>query len=396
MFDPVSMSILGGGALLGGGLSLATGFMGQDAAADAQAGQLGYLDRALAASQQAGRDAQAAFAPYALYGSSALQALQSRVFTPAEQAASMASQRASLEADVARLSKGINWDSMPILTGAKASERRAALYRQMEFDREQQLKAAQAKLDAYDKQQTAMAPYLQQQQAEAAQRQGRINGALDLVAQSANFNLPQSLSQLRTEMMNDPAFQFRQQTGERAINRAAAARGNFLSGAALATISDFNQQLTADETDRFFNRMLQGKTAQFQAAVGGLGALTGAQQLDVNNAMGLAQIGLNAATGQANVLTNTAQTNASLMAQQGQAYANTTMAGSQSLQQGINGFSQALGSAAGLATMMSMFGGMGTKPTVAGGDSVGTTGLAQFKDPSGNMYLVNKPGMEPR
>ncbi len=49
MFDPLSLSIMGGGALLGGGLSLATGFMGQDAAADAQAGQLGYLDRALAA-----------------------------------------------------------------------------------------------------------------------------------------------------------------------------------------------------------------------------------------------------------------------------------------------------------------------------------------------------------
>ena len=389
MFDPISMSILGGGALLGGGLSLAAGFMGQGAAADAQAGQLGFLERAQAASQQAGRDAQAAFAPYALYGSSALQALQSRVFTPAEQAASMAGQRASLEADVARLSKGLSWDSMPILTGAKASERRAELYRQMEFDRNQQLSAAQAKLDAFDKQQAAIAPYLQQQQAEAAARTTRINTALDLVSQASNFNLPQSLAQLRADMRNDPVFQFRQETGERAINRAAAARGNFLSGAALASIGDFNNQLTADETDRYFNRLLQGKTAQFQAAVGGLGALTGAQQLDVNNAMGLAQIGLNAATGQANVLTNTAQTNASLMAQQGQAYANTTMAGSQSLQQGINGFSQALGSAAGLATMASMFGGGATKPATAGAASM--TGLTAFADPSGNSYLVNKP-----
>lgn len=392
MFDPLSLSIMGGGALLGSGMSLLSGFMGQDAASDAQAGQLGYLDQARAATSTANANIQQMFAPYALYGSSALQALQSRMYSPAEQAMASATQRASLEADVARLSKGINWDSMPILTGAKASERRADLYRQMEFDREQQLKAAQAKLDAYDKQQTAMAPYLQQQQAEAAQRQGRINGALDLVAQSANFNLPQSLSQLRTEMMNDPAFQFRQQTGERAINRAAAARGNFLSGAALATISDFNQQLTADETDRFFNRMLQGKTAQFQAAVGGLGALTGAQQLDVNNAMGLAQMGMNAVQGQANAMTATNQTNATLAAQQGQAYAQTQMAGTQAMMQGINGVGQSLGQVAGLATMMSMFGGMSTPAAPASGTAGGNlTGLASFADPSGNSYLVNKP-----
>ena len=54
---------------------------------------------------------------------------------------------------------------------------------------------------------------------------GRINNALDLVAQSSNFNPAAVIvSSYGTIWLNDPVFGFRQETGERAINRAAASR----------------------------------------------------------------------------------------------------------------------------------------------------------------------------
>ena len=90
--------------------------------------------------------------------------------------------------------------------------------------------------------------------------------------------------------MNDPVFKFRQETGERAINRAAASRVISLSGAAIASIGDFNNQLTADETDRYFNRLITGKNAQ-PSRSGWVGALTGANQLDVKQPDGPLAIG---------------------------------------------------------------------------------------------------------
>ena len=96
---------MGGGAMLGGGMSLLSGFIGQGAAADAQAGQLGMLDRALASSQMAAANASSLFSPYQLYGSSALSFLQSRILNSNERQMASVSQRAALQADVERLSK---------------------------------------------------------------------------------------------------------------------------------------------------------------------------------------------------------------------------------------------------------------------------------------------------
>ena len=66
------------------------------------------------------------------------------------------SQRNSLQAEIQRLGQETDWNSMPILTGAKASERRASMWQQMEMDRKQQLAAAQAKLTAFDMEQSAL------------------------------------------------------------------------------------------------------------------------------------------------------------------------------------------------------------------------------------------------
>lgn len=383
MFDPVSLGMFGVGA----GLNIAGGFMAKDAAGDAQAAMMSQIEQAQAASRMATQNAAGLFSPYQLYGSSALNFLQSRILSSNERQMATVSQRSALQADIDRLSQGVDWNSMPILTGEKASERRATMWQQMESDRKQQLAAAQSKLASFDKEQTALAPYQAAQDAQLQDTQGRVNSALDLVAQSSNFNLPQSLAQLRADMTNDPVFKFRQETGERAINRAAASRGSYLSGAAIASIGDFNNQLTADETDRYFNRMLQGKTAQLQGAVGGLGAITGANQLDINNLMGLSQLGLNAAQGGAQAMMAGNQANATLSGQAAQGMMQTELAKGQAMQSMMGGLGQMAGQMAGFSMMNSMM----TKPVTTGPQNgVDTGALTQFVR-GGQQYLVNTP-----
>ena len=383
MFDPVSMGLFGVGA----GLNVLGGFMGRDAANSAQGAMMSQIEMAQAASRAAAQNAASMFSPYQLYGSGALSFLQNRLLSGAERQMASTSQRNSLQAEIQRLGQETDWNSMPVLTGAKASERRASMWQQMEMDRKQQLAAAQAKLSAFDKEQSALAPFQAAQDAQMDETRGRINNALDLVAQSSNFNLPQSLSQLRSDMLNDPVFKFRQETGERAINRAAASRGNFLSGAAIASIGDFNNQLTADETDRYFNRLITGKNAQLQAAVGGLGALTGANQLDVNNLMGLSQLGLNAAQGAANATMQGNAANATLSGQAAQGMMQTELAKGQAMQSMMGGIGQMAGQLAGFSLMS----GMMNKPTTTGPQNgVESGALTQFVR-GGQQYLVNTP-----
>ena len=383
MFDPVSMGMFGVGA----GLNVLGGFMAKDAANSAQGAMMSQIEMAQAASRAAAQQAAGLFSPYQLYGSGALSFLQSRLLSNNERQMAATSQRASLQADIDRLSQATDWNSMPILTGAKASERRASMWQQMEFDRKQQLAVAQGKLTAFDKEQSALAPFQAAQDAQMDETRGRINSALDLVAQSSNFNLPQSLSQLRNDMTNDPVFKFRQETGERAINRAAASRGNYLSGAAIASIGDFNNQLTADETDRYFNRLLTGKTTQMQAAMGGLNALGGANQTDGNNLIGLSQLGLNAAQGAANVTMQGNAANATLSGQAAQGMMQTELAKGQAMQSMMGGLGQMAGQLAGFSLMS----GMMNKPTTTGPkDGVQNGTLTPFVR-GGNQYLVNTP-----
>lgn len=383
MFDPISMGMFGAGA----GLNVLGGFLAKDAANSAQGAMMSQIEMAQAASRSAAQNAASLFSPYQLYGSGALSFLQSRLLSNNERQMAATSQRSSLQADIDRLSQATDWNSMPILTGAKASERRASMWQQMEFDRKQQLAVAQGKLTAFDKEQSALAPFQAAQDAQMDETRGRINSALDLVAQSSNFNLPQSLSQLRSDMLNDPVYRFRQAEGERAINRAAASRGNYLSGAAIASIGDFNKNLTADETDRYFNRLLTGKTAQMQAAMGGLNALVGANQTDVNNLMGLSQLGLNAAQGAANVTMQGNAANATLSGQAANGMMQTELAKGQAMQSMMGGLGQMAGQLAGFSLMS----GMMNKPTTTGPqDGVQNGTLTQFVR-GGNQYLVNTP-----
>ena len=160
-----------------------------------------------------------------------------------------------------------------------------------------------------------------------------------------------------------------------------------MSGAAIASIGDFNNQLTADETDRYFNRLITGKNAQLQAAVGGLGALTGANQLDVNNLMGLSQLGLNAAArGRKRHHARERRQCDVKWAGCTRYDADRTRKG-QAMQSMMGGLGQMAGQLAGFSLMS----GMMNKPTTTGPqDGVESGALTQFVR-GGQQYLVNTP-----
>lgn len=387
MFDPISMSLMGAGA----GMSVLSGFMGQDAARDAQAGQLGFLEQAAAQNKIAGANAANLFNSYQLYGSSALNFLQSRILNSTERQMATVQQRSALQAEVDRLSQQVDWRTMPLLTGEKASERRATIWQTQESERLQNLAAAQSRLNSFEREQAALAPLQAEQNKLLEAKQGRIDTAIDRIGNLAPINLPQSLGQLRTEMSNDPIFQFRQETGERAINRAAASRGNFLSGAALASIGDFNNQLTADETERYFNRLLQSETLRFNSSLTGaqaaLGAELGMEQQGINNLMGLSQIGLNAASGASNAMLQTNQVGANLTSQMGQAYANTELAKGQAMQQALGGIGQMAGMGVGLSMMSQFTGANVAKPGASAVTNVDPAGLTPFSPMGTNTYI---------
>ncbi len=63
-----------------------------------------------------------------------------------------------------------------------------------------------------------------------------------------------------------PGFEFRQRRGEEAINRAAAARGRFFSGAAVEQLTEFSSGIASDEFNSFFNRLNAIRTGTSGAA----------------------------------------------------------------------------------------------------------------------------------
>lgn len=79
----------------------------------------------------------------------------------------------------------------------------------------------------------------------------------------------------------DPGYAFRQAEGEKAMERAAAARGDRLSGGQAKNLLRFNQNLASDEYSRAWNRNLVEKTTNFNqlAATANVGQ-TGVAQVN--------------------------------------------------------------------------------------------------------------------
>jgi len=86
---------------------------------------------------------------------------------------------------------------------------------------------------------------------------------------------------------NDPGYQFELGQGEGAINRAAAARGNFFSPATTQGLLDYGQGLASTRYNEAFNRYLTEGQAQY-------GQQLGSQQQYYNQLANLLGIGVGA------------------------------------------------------------------------------------------------------
>jgi hypothetical protein len=88
-----------------------------------------------------------------------------------------------------------------------------------------------------------------------------LNGA---VAEGGDFNRRATLQDIQM----DPGYAFRQQQGELALSRSAAARGGAMSGGALKDLANYSQGLASQEYQNAFDRY-QTDTAQRYARLFG-------------------------------------------------------------------------------------------------------------------------------
>lgn len=86
----------------------------------------------------------------------------------------------------------------------------------------------------------------------------------------------------------DPGYAFRQQQGEQAINRNAAAKGSVLGGGTLKSLQRFNSGLASQEYQNAYNRFTDQQNRRYQQLFGvaGLGQNSASQMADLYGSTG--------------------------------------------------------------------------------------------------------------
>ena len=273
---------VGGSALLGAGASIYAGSQQASAAAGASAAQQDAANLAAQTSIAGGRDALAYLDPYRQYGLNAGSSLQAALYSPQQQQQQLDTQRASLQSEVDRLKAlAPKWETYQILTGKRASERRASMFTQENQIAQQKIAEAEAKLKSFD----ANLPRLQAQ-----------------------------LNQPAPKIEASPWYQFQADLLNRSQDRAFAARGLTGSGFEAEERRRGLIELGAGETERQFARLKGLYDVGANAANAGAGAITGTAQSVSNNQLaagqaqaqgllGVAGANANAASGVANAAT---------------------------------------------------------------------------------------------
>ena len=100
-----------------------------------------------------------------------------------------------------------------------------------------------------------------------------------------------------TDLVNEPGYQYGIQQGEQGINRAAAGRGSYDSGATLKALLRFNQDYGGTKYGEAFNRDAANKSSIY-------GMLSGVSGTGANAAGQTAGLGANAANAQGGYATN--------------------------------------------------------------------------------------------
>jgi len=87
----------------------------------------------------------------------------------------------------------------------------------------------------------------------------------------------------------DPGYQFRLDEGQKALDRAQSARGNFLSGAAVKAADQYNQDYASNEYGNAYNRYNQDQNSVYNKLMGAIGVGQGATGSVTANGQAAAQ-----------------------------------------------------------------------------------------------------------
>lgn len=116
----------------------------------------------------------------------------------------------------------------------------------------------------------------------------------------------------------DQIYKTQQEEGEKAINRALAARGLYSSRAGVNALADFNRKLIADETQNQYSRAL----AKYGRDIDRFGTVNALAQQELNKYYSLANLGRGTATSQGSLGTQAAGNISGAYLNQGNALAN--------------------------------------------------------------------------
>ena len=174
---------------------------------------------------------------------------------------------------------------------------------------------------------------------------GATNQLAALFGPNGEYTQQPTLAQIQM----DPSYAFRQQQGEQAMNRSAAAAAGLQSGAALKAAQRFGQGLASEEYGNAYNRFMANRAAATQGLqnLAGTGASAAgvASGLRGQGASNLGTLATNAGATTAGAYTGAIPTMAALtsanpygqaMENVGQARASSYMGGAGALGQALN------------------------------------------------------------
>lgn len=211
---------VGGSAAIGVGGSIWSGMVQRDAAKESAAAMEDASRRAESGLNARQNQALALLAPFMRPGSRAGDTLSRLVVSPQERKRQSALERADMEANIAKLSQGISWENMPLLTGKNASERRESMWKEQEGARKNQLTAAQQALTDFDKR---------------VEIEGQFGDE---------------------PIQNSPLYDWQMEQGTKYLDRSLARKGLRGSGEGVKLLGDFVRGLGAEESERQVGRLM--------------------------------------------------------------------------------------------------------------------------------------------
>lgn len=233
----------------------------------------------------------------------------------------------------------------------------------------------------------AIAKYYEEQNAQnaAAQADPTYGSLLRAYRNGEEFDSGPAFSFTGENLASDPGYKFGLDQGTQGIERGQAARGNFLSGAAMKELTRFNEDYAGTKFDNAFNRNLSTYSTNLNRRQNewntNLGAYNQNRNTIYNFLTGQSQMGQNSAAQVGAQGNQTANNVANNITSAGNAQAAGQVAGSNALVSGLNGVANSFNSSNNLNSAA----GWNNLLASQGGGYSGYTGYTGTTDSIGNM-----------